>query len=46
MFSVGGGAQVEIARHWMADAGYRYSRISTDTPLHTGGMTFGFGYRF
>jgi hypothetical protein len=46
MFSVGAGAQVAIARHWMADAGYRYSHISTDTPLHTQGMTFGFGYRF
>ena len=51
MFSVGGGAQVPLAPHWVVDAAYRYSRIAADTtlsasPLITNGMTFGFGYRF
>src|SRR5262245_2338641 len=51
MYTVGGGVQVPVARHWLADAGYQYSRIAADTtlsasPLNTNGMTFGFGYRF
>lgn len=51
MFTVGGGAQVPLAPHWVVDAAYRYSRITADTtlsasPLITNGMTFGFGYRF
>jgi opacity protein-like surface antigen len=51
MFTLGGGAQVPVAPHWVLDAGYRYSRIAADStlsasPLTTNGMTFGFGYRF
>jgi opacity protein-like surface antigen len=51
MYTLGGGVQVPVARHWIADAGYQYSRIAADTtlsatPLNTNGMTFGFGYRF
>ena len=51
MFTFGGGVQIPVARHWLADAGYRYSRIAADTtlsasPLTANGMTFGFGYRF
>jgi opacity protein-like surface antigen len=50
-FTAGGGVQVLVARGWMVDAGYRYSRIAADTtlsalPLTTNGMTFGIGYRF
>lgn len=51
MFTLGGGVQIAVAKHWQAEAGYRYSRIAADTtlsasPLTTNGMTFGFGYRF
>lgn len=46
MFTVGGGVDVPVARHWAIDAGYRYSRVATDTPLNAQGATFGFGYRF
>jgi opacity protein-like surface antigen len=51
MFTLGGGVEIPVARHWLADAGYRYSRIAADTtlsasPLTTNGMTFGVGYRF
>jgi opacity protein-like surface antigen len=51
MFTLGGGVQIPVTTHWVADAGYRYSRIAADTtlsasPLTTNGMTFGFGYRF
>jgi opacity protein-like surface antigen len=46
MFSLGGGVEIPVARHLSLDAGYRYSRIATDTPLSTRGATFGFGYRF
>jgi opacity protein-like surface antigen len=51
MFTLGGGMQVPVARHWVVDAGYRYSRIAADStlstlPLTMNGMTFGFGYRF
>jgi opacity protein-like surface antigen len=50
MFTAGGGVQVPVARHWVVDTAYRYSRIAADTtlsatPLTTNGMTFGFGYR-
>jgi opacity protein-like surface antigen len=51
MFTLGGGVQFPLVPHWVADAGYRYSRIAADSslsasPLTTNGMTFGFGYRF
>jgi opacity protein-like surface antigen len=46
MFSLGGGANINISRHWLADAGYRYSRIDATTPLNQQGMQFGVGYRF
>ena len=51
MFTAGGGVQVPVTHHWVADAGYRYCRIAADTtlsasPLSTNGMTFGVGYRF
>jgi opacity protein-like surface antigen len=46
MLSVGGGVAVPVARHVSVDVGYRYARIAADTPLHTQGATFGFGYRF
>jgi opacity protein-like surface antigen len=51
MVTAGGGVQIPVARHWIADAGYRYSRIAADTTLsasalNTNGMTFGVGYRF
>jgi opacity protein-like surface antigen len=46
MFSLGGGVEVPVMSHLSLDAGYRYDRIATDTPLNTHGATFGFGYRF
>ena len=46
MFTLGGGVEVPVARHWAVNAGYRFSRITTDTPINTQGATFGFGYRF
>ena len=46
MFSLGGGVEIPVAHHLSVDAGYRYDRIATDTPLSTRGATFGFGYRF
>ena len=51
MYTLGGGVQVPMARHWMADAGYRFSRIAADltlsaSALNAPGMTFGVGYRF
>jgi opacity protein-like surface antigen len=51
MYTLGGGVQVPVASHWMADVGYRYSRIAADStlsagPLNAQGMTFGVGYRF
>jgi len=46
MFTIGGGVEVPVARHWAVDAGYRFSRVNADTPLNTQGVTFGFGYRF
>ena len=45
-FSLGGGVAIPVARHWTADAGYRFSRIAADTPLNAQGVTFGVGYRF
>jgi opacity protein-like surface antigen len=51
MFSLGGGMQVPVAPHWVADVGYRYSRIAADSTLsasalNANGMTIGVGYRF
>jgi opacity protein-like surface antigen len=51
MFTLGGGMQVLMAPHWVADLGYRYSRIAADTTLSasaltTNGLTFGVGFRF
>jgi opacity protein-like surface antigen len=51
MFTLGGGVQIPVTRHWAGDVGYRYSRIAADdslsaSPLDINGMTFGFGYRF
>jgi len=46
MFTLGGGVEIPVARHWGVDAGYRYSRVATDTPLNAQGLVFGVGYRF
>jgi opacity protein-like surface antigen len=46
MFSLGGGVAVPVAQHWAVDVGYRFSRMDTETAIHTQGVTFGFGYRF
>jgi opacity protein-like surface antigen len=51
MFTLGGGVQFSVASRWVADAGYRYSRLAADStlntlPLNANGMTFGVGYRF
>jgi opacity protein-like surface antigen len=51
MFTLGGGVQFPVASRWVADAGYRYSRLAADSalstlPLNANGMTFGVGYRF
>ena len=46
MYSLGGGVEIPVARHWAVDAGYRFSRVAADTPLNAQGATFGFGYRF
>jgi opacity protein-like surface antigen len=46
MFTLGGGVEIPVARHWAVDAGYRFSRVAADTPLTAQGATFGFGYRF
>ena len=46
MFTLGGGVEIPVARHWGVDAGYRYSRVATDTPLNAQGLVFGLGYRF
>jgi opacity protein-like surface antigen len=37
MYSLGGGIEVPVARHWAVDAGYRYSRINADTPANVQG---------
>jgi opacity protein-like surface antigen len=46
MFTLGGGVEIPVARHWAVDAGYRFARVAADTPLNAQGATFGFGYRF
>ena len=46
MFTLGGGVEIPVVSHWAVDVGYRYSRISAETPLNAQGATFGFGYRF
>jgi len=46
MFTLGGGVDFPVARHWAVDAGYRFSRVAADTPLNAQGLQFGFGYRF
>lgn len=46
MVTLGGGIEIPVARHLAVDAGYRYSRISTTTPVNAQGATFGVGYRF
>jgi hypothetical protein len=46
MFSMGGGVNVPVAPHLSLDAGYRYARVSADTPVNAQSVTLGFGYRF
>ena len=46
MFTLGGGVEIPVARHWAIDGGYRFSRIAADTPVNAQGATFGFAYRF
>jgi len=46
MLSTGAGIEAPIARHVMFDAGYHFSHVNADTPLHAQGLTFGVGYRF
>ena len=51
MFMLGGGVQVPLVPHWVADAGYRFARIAADStlsasPLNANSVTFGVGYRF
>jgi opacity protein-like surface antigen len=46
MYTLGGGVDVPVKRHWDVDAGDRYSRIAADSPFNVQGMTFGVGYRF
>jgi len=46
MFTLGGGLEIPVARHWAIDAGYRFSRVAANTPVNAQGATFGFGYRF
>jgi opacity protein-like surface antigen len=46
MATVGGGVEVQLARHWAVDTDYRFERIQADTPLNAQGATFGIGYRF
>jgi len=46
MFSMGGGVDVPVAPHLSLDAGYRYSRVSAETPVNAQSVTLGFGYRF
>jgi opacity protein-like surface antigen len=45
MFSVGGGVEVPIVPHFVANAGYRVSRASADTPVSAQSVTFGAGYK-
>jgi Outer membrane protein beta-barrel domain len=46
MYTLGAGMEIPVARHWIVDAGYRFSHVAADTPLNEQGATFGFGYRF
>ena len=51
LFMLGGGVQIPLVPHWVADAGYRYSRIAADStlsasPLNANSVTVGVGYRF
>jgi hypothetical protein len=46
MYTIGGGVDVPVTRRWVVDAGYRFSRISSDTPVNVQGVNFGLGYRF
>jgi opacity protein-like surface antigen len=46
MFAIGGGVDVPIASHLVANAGYRLSHIAADTPVSPQSITFGLGYRF
>lgn len=45
-YSLGTGTRFDIDRHLLFDAGYRFSHVATDTPLHANSVTFGMGYRF
>jgi opacity protein-like surface antigen len=46
MYTLGGGVGIPVARNWIVDAGYRFSRINSDTPINVQGVNFGVGYRF
>ena len=46
MFTLSGGVEIPVARHWDVDAGYRYARVASDTPVNVQGATSGIGYRF
>jgi Outer membrane protein beta-barrel domain len=46
MYTLGGGVDVPVTRSWSVDAGYRFSRINSDTPVNVQGVNFGLGYRF
>lgn len=46
MVMLGGGVEIPVARGWAVDAGYRFSRVATETPLNLQGASFGIGYRF
>jgi len=45
-YSLGSGARFQLDRHMLFDAGYRFSHVDADTPLHAHSITFGVGYRF
>ena len=46
MLTAGGGAEVALSRHVVVNAGYRYSRVATDAPVHAQSVIVGTGYRF
>jgi len=46
MYTLGGGVDIPVTQRWIVDAGYRFSRISSDTPVNIQGVNFGVGYRF
>jgi opacity protein-like surface antigen len=46
MYTLGGGVEVPVTPRWVVDAGYRFSRIASDTPVNVNGVNFGVGYRF